>query len=213
MIALVWGFLTAQLLLSPSQTLDTKDLPDNKGSVSQENTYTNPALRLTLVLPGAWHFFDRTMYATVRQKQEEEEAEKRALANCQGPLCGHGEIDVALQSPMTQPPKMAVYLTAYKLSAEYQNRDRHPLRKFAEIMSVGSMGQHWVSEGELTAIQLGGKPAYRLIVHSKETPTAKGFLYVADSNGRVFMLLAVAMSDPEKLQTAVEHLQFANPGN
>ena len=107
---------------------------------------------------------------------------------------------------------MSVYLTAYKLSAEYQNRERHPLRKFPEIMSVGSMGRHWVSEGELTAIQLVGKPAYRLIVHNKETPTAKGFLYVADSNGRVLMLLAVAMSDPEQLQMAVEHLKFTSPG-
>jgi hypothetical protein len=213
MIILLWGLLTAQLMLGPSQILDTKDMPENKGSISQENTYTNPTLGLTLVLPGAWHFFDRTMYTTPQQKQEEEEAEKKALANCQGPLCGHGEIDVALQSPMTQPPKMAVYLTAYKLSAEYQNRERHPLRKFAVIMGVGSMGPNWVSEGELTAVQLGGKPAYRLIVHNKETATARGFLYVADSNGRVFMLLAVAMSDPEKLQMAVEHLKFASPGN
>lgn len=200
-------------MLSPSQILDTRDMPENKGSISQENAYTNPTLRLTLVLPGAWHFFDRSMYTTPQQKQEEEEAEKKALASCQEPLCGHGEIDVALQSPMTQPPKMAVYLNAYKLSAEYQNRERHPLRKFAEIMSVGSMEPHGVSEGELTAVQLGGKPAYRLIVHNKETATAKGFLYVADSNGCVFMLLAVAMSDPEKLQMAVEHLKFTSPGN
>jgi hypothetical protein len=213
MIIWLWGFLAAQLMLGPSQTLDTKYLPENKGSISQENTYTNPTLSLTLVLPGAWHFFDRTMYMTAQRKQEEQEAERKALTNCQGPLCGHGEIDVALQSPMTQPPKMSVYLTAYKLSPEYQNRERHPLGKFAEIMSVGSLGSHWVSEGELTAIQLGGKPAYRLIVHNKETPTAKGFLYVADSNGRVFMLLAVAMSDPEQLQMAVEHLKFTSPGN
>lgn len=207
------GFLTAQLMLSPSQSLETKDMPENKGSISQENTYTNPSLGIILVLPGAWHFFDRTMYTTAQQKEEEEKAEKKALANCQGPLCGHGEIEVALQSPMTQPPKMAVYLTAYNLTAEYQNRERHPLKKFAEIMSVGSLGPHWVSEGELTAVDLGGKRAYRLIVHNRETPTAKGFVYVADSNGRVFMLLAVAMSDPEKLQMAVEHLKFAGAGN
>jgi len=31
------------------------------------------------------------------------------------------------------------------------------------------------SRGELTAIQLGGRPAYRLLVHHKQTVTAKGF--------------------------------------
>jgi hypothetical protein len=213
MIICLWGLLAAQLMLGTSQIPDTKDIPENKGTISEENTYANSTLCLILVLPGAWHFFDRTMYATAQRKQEEEEVEKKASTNCQGPLCGHAEIDVALQAPMTQPPKMSIYLAAYKLSAEYQNRERHPLRKFAEIMGVGSMGQHWAPEGEMTAIQLDGKPAYRLIVHKKETPTAKGFLYVANSNGRIFMLLAVALSDPDQLQMAVEHLKFTNVRN
>ena len=204
--------LAAQLMLGTSQIPDTKDIPENKGNISQENTYFNPTLGLTLVLPGAWHFFDRTMYATAQRKQEEEDAERRASANCQGPLCGHAEIDVALQAPSTQ-PKMSIYLAAYKLSTEYQNRERHPLIKFAETMGVGSMRQHWVPEGEITAIQLDGKPAYRLIVHKKETPTAKGFLYVADSNGRVFMLLAVALSDSDQLRMAVENLKFTSLRN
>ena len=210
MIICLWGLLAAQLMLGTSQIPDTKDIPENKGNISQENTYSNPTLGLTLVLPGAWHFFDRTMYTTAQRKQKEEDAERKASTNCQGPLCGHAEIDVALQSPMTRPPKMSIYLSAYKLSAEYQSRERHPLREFAEIMGVDSMGPHWVSEGEMTAIQLDGKPVFRLIVHKKETPTAKAFLYVADSNGRVFMLLAVALSDPDQLQMAVEHLKFTN---
>jgi hypothetical protein len=57
---------------------------------------------------------------------------------------------------------------------------------------------------------LGGRPAYRLLVHDSHTITAKGFLYVADSNGQVFMLLGVAMSDPEKLQSAMENLKFSD---
>ena len=62
----------------------------------------------------------------------------------------------------------------------------------------------------LEPIQLDGRPAYRLIVHHKRTTTARGFVYVADSNGRVFMLLGTAMSEPEKLQSAMEKMTFAN---
>ena len=127
---------------------------------------------------------------------------------CQGPLCGDAEIDVALQTDA--PFVHAIFLNAYKLSPEFQNRDRHPLKRFAEIMGLNSLGEHWVPDGELTAIQLGGRPAYRLLLHHRETARGKGFLYVADSNGRVFMLLGTALSEPEKLQSAIEHLTFAD---
>jgi len=62
-------------------------------------------------------------------------------------------------------------------------------------------------------ISLGGRPAYRLLVHNSHTITAKGFIYVADSNGPVFMLLGIAMSDPERLQTAMENLKFLDSTN
>lgn len=75
-------------------------------------------------------------------------------------------------------------------------------------MSLGSLGGKWITEGDLTLIQLDGKPSYRLLVHSRTTTTAKGFLYVGDSNGRVFMLVGTATSDPARLQTAIENMKF-----
>jgi hypothetical protein len=173
-------------------------LPESKGSIEGGNSYYNPTLQMKISLPGAWHFFDRTMYSTAESKQREKESTERNRAACQGPLCGDGEIDIALQTDA--PFVHAIYLTAYRLSPEYQNRERHPLKRFAEVMGLGGLGEKWVPEGELTAIQLGGRPAYRLIVHHKQTVSAKGFLYVADSNGRVFMLLGTAMSESEKLR-------------
>jgi hypothetical protein len=128
-------------------------------------------------------------------------------------LCGHGEIDVAFQSPSDPPLKYAVYLTAYKLSLEFQNRDRHPLKKFAEVMTLRSLGDEWTVDSELMPIQLGGRPGYRLILRRKGSPSVKTFCYVTDSNGRVFMIVAAAISDPEKLQSAIENLKFTNAAN
>jgi hypothetical protein len=190
------------------QTPEPKELPENKGSIDGENIYYNSSLEMKISLPGAWHFFDRTMYSTPETKQRDKEMIERNRATCQGPLCGDAEIDVAFQT--VTPFVHAIFLTAHQLSSEYQNRQRHPLKRFAEVMGLNSLGDGWVPEGELTAIQLGGRPAYRLLVHHKQTVTAKGFLYVADSNGRVFMLLGTAMSQPEKLQSAIEHLTFTD---
>jgi hypothetical protein len=197
-------------LAYPPQLLDPKQMPENKGSITRGNTYHNPALNMTLTLPGEWHFFDRTMYSLAESKQKEKEMLDRARATCKGALCGPVEIDVALQSPSAPPPVYAIFLTAHKLSDEYQNREHHPLKEFAEIMSLGSLGDNWVAEGNLTAIQFGGRPAYRLIVHHKRNTTAKGFLYVADSNGQVFLLLGTALKGPEELQLALEKISFAD---
>lgn len=204
-------FRTAYLSVSLvflAQTPESKEFPENKGSIEAGNIYSNPTLQMKIALPGAWHFFDRTVYSTPESKQKERERLERIRAACQGPLCGDAEIDVALQT--NTPFVHALYLAAYHLSAEYQNRSRHPLKRFAEVMGLGSLGDQWVPEGELTAIQLGGRPVYRLIVHNKGTFSAKGFPYVADSNERVFMLLGTAVSDQEKLQSAIENMTFTN---
>jgi hypothetical protein len=192
-----------------AQTPEPKESPENKGII-ERNAYINPTLNMRISLPGDWHFFDVAVYYTAEAKQKEKEIVERARAKCQGPLCGDAEVDVSLQLAGAQPPVYAIFLTAYQLSPEYQNRQHHPLKRFAEAMGLGSMGDQWVPEGELTAIQLGGRPAYRLLVHNKQTVTAKGFFYVADSNGRVFMLLGTAMSEPEKLQSAIENMTFTN---
>ncbi len=204
-------FCTAYLcvsLASLAQTPDSKEVPESKGRIEGGNTYHNATLQMKISLPGAWHFFDRTMYSTPESKRKQKEMAERARATCEGPLCGDAEIDIALQTDT--PFVHAIFLNAYRLSPEFQNRDRHPLKKLAEIMSFGSMGDQWVPVGDLTPIQLGGRPAYRLIVHAKRTVTAKGFVYVADSNGRVFMLLGTGMSEPEKLQAAIENMKFTN---
>jgi TonB family protein len=193
-----------------SQNPDPKELPANKGNIVGQNLYNNPTLGLSLSLPGAWQFFDRTAYSTPEQKQHEKEMLEKARATCQGALCGPVDIDVSLQSPSGGPPKYAIYLSAHKLAPDYQDRSLHPLRKFAEVMSFGSLGNNWIPDGELTSINLGGRPAYRLVVHNSQTTAAKGFLYVADSNGQVFMLLGVAMSEPATLQSALEGLRFTD---
>jgi hypothetical protein len=197
-------------LAFPPQLLDPREMLENKGSITGGNTYHNPALNMTVTLPGEWHFFDRTMYSSAESKQKEKEMLERTQATCKGALCGPVEIDVALQSPSAPPPVYAMFLTAHKLSDEYQNRERHPLKELAKIMSLGSLGDNWVPEGDLTAIQFGGRPAYRLIVHHKRNTTAKGFLYVSDSNGQVFLLLGTALKGPEELRLALERISFTN---
>jgi hypothetical protein len=201
------AYLFVSLILL-GQAPQAQELPENKGSLESENIYHNPTLQMKIPLPGAWRFFDRTMYSRPEAKQKEKEMVERNRQTCRGPLCGPGEIDVALQT--VTPFVHAIYLTAYPLSSEYQNRQLHPLKKFAEVMTLGSLGENWVPDSELTAIQLGGRPAYRLLLHHKRTVTAKGFLYVADANGRVFMLLGTAMSEPEKLQSAIENMTLTN---
>jgi hypothetical protein len=207
---LFWAAYLCIFFAFPPQLLDPKEMPLNKGSIAGGNTYHNPALGMTITLPGEWHFFDRTMYSSAESKQKEKEMLERARATCKGALCEPLEIDVALQSPSGPPSLYAIFLAAHKLSAEYQNRERHPLKEFAEIMSIGNLGDNWVPEGNLTEIQLGGRPAYRLIIHPKRTTTAKGFLYVADSHGQVFMLLGTALRNPEALQAALEKISFAD---
>jgi hypothetical protein len=152
------------------QTPEPKELPENKGTLDGENTYYNPTLQMKITLPGAWQFFDRTMYSTAESKQKEKEMAERRRATCQGPLYGNSEIDVALQT--ITPFVHAIFLTAYQLSPEL--RQRYPLKKLAEIMSLGSLGDGWVPDGDLSAIQLDGRPAYRLMIHHKRTTTAKG---------------------------------------
>jgi hypothetical protein len=196
-------------LTFPSQVPDSRSvLSESKGTIESNNTYHNTILKMEVPLPGPWHFFDRTMYSAAESKQREKEMVERNRAACRGPLCGEPEIDVALQTDA--PFVHAIFLTAYRLSPEYQNRERYPLKRFAQVMTSESTNNQWIPDGELIAIQLGGRPAYRLMLHHSRTVTAKGFAYVADSNGRVFMLLGTAMSEPEKLRSAIESMRFLN---
>ena len=206
--SLFFAAYLAILLALPSQLPDPKELPVNKGSIVGQNTYHNPALSMTINLPGEWHLFDRRVDMSTESKQKDKEMLEHARATCKGPLC-ETVIDVALRSPSAPPQVYAIYLTAFRLTTEYQNRQRYPLRGLAENLTLESLVNEWAADGPLTEIQLGGKPAYRLNVHFERVATVKGFMYVADSNGQVFMLLGVALSEPEKLQSAIEHMSFS----
>ena len=195
-------------LTVPAQEGDRRSSLENKGKILGGHIYNNPALGITIVLSGSWNFFDMDMYSTPESKARLKEETDRIKATCQGPLCGESDINVALQWTVEGRPLHAVFLSAYKLSPEYQNRERHPLVWFAKAMMESSMRMGWVTDGELTPIQLAGKPAYRLTTHHAKTPEAKNIAYVADSNGFVFMLAATAMSRSDELQSAVESMKL-----
>jgi hypothetical protein len=202
----LWFFL----VVSP-QAIEPQDLPANRGSIIGENTYVNPALKMRVTLPGVWHFFDSATYSADTQKRQDKEAAERVRSTCHGALCGHAQIDVTLQAPSLPPevrPQYAIFLVAFELAPEYQNP--RLLRGFAETMTLGSIGNGWVPDGELVPMELGGRPAYWLAVHSKSTRTAKGYLYVAESNKHVFMLFGTAMSEPPKLALAIEGMKFTD---
>lgn len=187
--------------------------PEKKGHFLDERTYSNPALGMTITLPGAWEFYDQ------KERQELGVPEKESAVDpgCRGPLCGDGDIDVGLISKFgpKDAPKGAMFLTAFKLTQKYLDRTRYPLRKFAEAMTKNSLaGTDWELSGDLTALELDGKPAYRLLVHRSligghET---QGLSYVGESNGYVFLLIAT-VSDlnpgyPKELQSAMEHMKL-----
>jgi len=203
LICFVW-------LAALAQTPAPKEMPLNNGSIDGGNTYHNPALSMTISLPGTRQFVDMTMYYSTEAKQKEKEKLDRARARCKGALCGPAEINVSFQSQSTPRPIYAISITGFRLSAEYQDRDRYPLKGFAETMSLGRLGDNWIPEGNLTAIRLGGRPAYRLIVHLKTATSRRAFSYVAESNGYAFLLLGNAISEPEKLQSAIEQMIFTN---
>lgn len=186
---------------------------DTKGHFLDERTYNNPALGMTITLPGAWEFYD--------QKEREElgvpEKDNAADPGCRGPLCGNGDIDVGLISKFgpREAPKGAMFLTAYKLDPKYLDHNRYPLKKFAEAMTKNSLvGTDWELSGDLTALEIDRTPAYRLLVHKSLVGghETQGLSYVAESNGYVFLLIAT-VSDlnpeyPKELQAAMEHMKL-----
>lgn len=176
------------------------------GMIDGNNVYRNPILQIEIPLPGRWHFFDRDTYSNPETKQKE----KEQLESCRGPFCGKAEVDVAMQHDA--PFVYAIFLTARPLPVEFQNRDRYPLKRLAQAFTSTAQ-ENFVRDGELTEIQLGGHPAYRLNLHNKRTPTARAFAYVAESNGRIFMILGTAMSEPEKLRLSIESMEFQERTN
>lgn len=179
--------------------------PEFKGSVIAGNVYVNPALSMTIDLPGTWQIVGQA----TRIVPDEPTKRNQRTPDCHGPLCGEPSVDVFLESRASDRVLYGILLNAYKLSQEYQNRKRHPLLQFAKVMTRGSLGGRLEPEGDLIPVQLSGKPAFKLTVHPRNSPNSKIFLYVGDADEYVFLLVATAVSGPEKLRAAIESMKIS----
>jgi hypothetical protein len=199
------ALLAVSLLAAAAQTDQSSQ--DKKGRFLDKNTYNNPALGMTLKLPGAWEF------VTEQLKKDMGVEEEKAVndPSCTGPLC-RSVINVSLITKAEPVATASIFLLAYKLEPQYLDRKRYPLRMFAQSMLTGSVGgSGWTPEGEMAPIQIDGKPAYRLLV---QQPSSKGCGYVAESNGYVFMIIGVAPRlIPEKFAQIREVLEKMKLGS
>jgi len=175
---------------------------DARGTLERGSIYSNSTLGFTIKLPGDWQLHDQDL---TRSKKD---------PNCTGPLCNNPEIGVVLAPKGGITRDRVVFLSAWKLSPEYRDRRRYSLNWFAQIMTTGSLGgSNWIPLTALTAIQLDHRPAYRLLVGEPGEKEAKGFGYVSETNGYVFLLVGSATSSSGEsiLQAAVESLEFSKP--
>jgi len=188
-----------------TQANDKPATPDTKGQFLDENTYNNPTLGLTVKLPGAWEFFTDNAQKVLGVKETPAPPDP----SCVGPFC-RADINAALITKAKPVPVASIFLTAYRIAPEFQDRRRYPLKQFAESMMTASVGgSGWTIDGELTPIKLDGRPAFRLLVQQM---SSKGCGYVAESNSHVFMIIGVApRTIPEKfgqIQDALEKMKF-----
>ncbi len=183
-------------LTFPSGAQEKQRSLDLRGSISAQNSYTNPALGLTINLPGQWQMLEM-------------KTETPYDPSCTGPLCGSPGINAVLESKLAGNPSYKLYLSGWKLSAEYLNRRQYPLSWFAKIMMEGSLGgSGLIPLGEQTAIQLSGKPAYRLLAARRGDTTPRILGYVSEARGYVFLLVGAAPATPQVLQSAIEALKI-----
>ena len=186
---------------------DKSESPERKGSFSGDHTYRNPALGMTITLPGTWQFFEHQAQQAMGVAMEPSPSDE----GCPGPFCKNLEVHVALISKSFNG---AVFLDAYKLAPQYLDRRRYPLKRFADALTTGSVGgTDWIVSGELTPILLDEKPAYRLLVHKPEPiGEAKGFGYVSEANGYVFLLIGTVPDlhpeYPKELQASLEGMKL-----
>ncbi len=167
------------------------------GKIEGDNIYTNTVLGLRVTLPGKWRLMVPTKYA-----QYAGTPQAPPDAQCRGPLC-RPDIDEALETDSS--PVQALFLTGYKLQPDYLNRQRYPLKRFAEAMLQGSLSPaDWLPLGNMSEVQFAGRPAYRLLVHDPSKPQKKGFGFVFDSNGYICLLVGTDVSQAQDLLPAVE---------
>jgi hypothetical protein len=170
---------------------------DRAGTLVGGNTYRNAAMELVMTLPGQWQLTPGEAAEAGASKPE---------PGCDGPLCGKPQISAVLQS--TTNASQRVSLIAYKLAPQYLDRKRYPLERFAETMTMGSLGgSGLLPDGDLTAVWLGGRGAYRLLVKRVDS-SAAGFGYVGESHDYVFLMVGVATTDAASLRAAIEGMKF-----
>jgi len=75
-------------------------------------------------------------------------------------------------------------------------------------MLEGSMGSDLITLEKQIALQLDGKPAFRLLAAGRGENTPRVLGYVSEARGYVFLLVGAAPSAPRPLQSAIEALKF-----
>jgi hypothetical protein len=150
---------------------------------------------MTINLPGAWRVLDMI-------------SETPNDPGCTGPLCGSPDINAVLESKPGSKPNYRLYLSGWKLSEQYLNRNRYSLKWFAGIMLEGSMGSDVVPLEKQTALRLDGKTTFRVLAAGRGENTPRVLGYVSEARGYVFLLVGAAPSAPGPLQSAIEALKF-----
>jgi hypothetical protein len=113
------------------------------------------------------------VYSSPEQKARAKAESETIRAHCSGPLCGEADIKEALQTANGGHPVLAIFLTAFKLSPEFRDRQSHPLLEFAQIMTSSAPDNGWIVDENLMPVRLSGRHAYRLLVHNAIRPDAK----------------------------------------
>jgi hypothetical protein len=184
--------------MSFAQDSSSHDAQGLQGSITQDHIYKNAALAMTVILPGVWELIPGN------------ESKGPSDPSCRGPLCGAPEIDVTLETKTPSSTRYRVFLAGYKLAPLYQDRQRYPLQRFAEVMLKGSMNRSGLMPmGPQEAIRLDGRLAYRQLAgHPGEQQVARAIGYVTDTNGYVFLLVLATPSNPEPLKDAIEKMSL-----
>jgi hypothetical protein len=166
-----------------------------QGSLAEENVYTNPALGMTISLPGKWRMSEITTQTPVDP-------------TCTGPLCGTPEIQVEFQTAPGSEQAYKIYLSGFKLSGQYLNRSRYSLKWFADIMLEGSLGSDLVPTEKEASLHLDEKSAYRLLAAGRGETIPRVLGYVAEARGYVFLLVCAAPKNAEPVRSSIESMKL-----
>jgi hypothetical protein len=75
-------------------------------------------------------------------------------------------------------------------------------------MLEGSMGRDLAPLRKHEAVQLDGKPAYRLLMVNPGEQIPKVIGYVSEAKGYVFLLVCATPIKPEAMQSAIEAMKL-----